>query len=228
MKDNNNLEQQLADKLGNRSIAPGGQAWERIARNREQGKDKKKKKRIYLYYAASIVAAVLVGSYFFATVNNNIEAGPQVVTLESIEKTEKIEDAVDVPEFVLPGQKSETSVAYKVTESKQDIVNRPKEEVKMIAESYKNLQVNGSLPQTSVAVLPEVKSITRDKLYDQEVDYLLKNAFKEVAADKQLSKPTDNTALLQEVEAEMDEYYRDKAMSIFSLKNKKIRIAVRE
>jgi hypothetical protein len=228
MKDKYNLEEQLANKLGNRSIAPGGEAWERIARNREQGKDKKKKKRTYLYYAASIVLLMLFGGYFFATVNNHIEAGPQVVTSESIEKTEKIKDAVDAPEFALPGQKSETVMAHKLTEPKEDVVNRSKEEVKMIAESYRGLQVNESLPHTSVAVLAEVKTITKDKLYDQEVDYLLKNAFKEVAADKQLSKPTDNTALLKEVEAEMDEYYRDKAMSIFSLRHKKIRIAVRE
>jgi len=228
MKDNSNLEQQLSDKLGNRSIAPTGQAWERIARNREQGKDKKKKKRIYLYYAASIAVMMLFGGYFFATVNNDVESGPQVVTSKSIEKTARAEEAVAIPEFALPGQKAEIAVAHTITKQQSDVVNLPREEVNLIAESYRNLQVNESLPPTNVAVLPEVKTITKDKLYDQEVDYLLKNAFKQVAADKQLSKPTDNTALLKEVEAEMDEYYRDKAMSIFSLKNKKIRFAVKD
>lgn len=228
MKDKYNLEQQLADKLGNRSIAPGEQAWERIARNREQGKDKKNKKRTYLYYAASIAVTMLFGGYFFATVNNDVESGPQVVTSKGIEKKGKAEEVVAVSEFALPGQQAEIAVVHTVTEQRPDAVNLPREEVKLIAESYRGLQVHESLPQTSVAVLAEVETITKDKLYDQEVDYLLKNAFKQVAADKQLSKPTDNTALLKEVEAEMDEYYRDKAMSIFSLRHKKIRIAVRE
>lgn len=232
MKDrNNNLEQQLADKLGNRSIAPGGQAWDRIAQNREQGKDKKRKKRTYVYYVASIVLLLLFGSYFFMTVNNavTIEAQPQVVNSGNTEKKIKSGDVVEDVEFALPLQHTERVAAYKITKQNvdADVVNTTREEVPMIADSYKAPETRENLPEAGVASLQPAKVFSKDERYDAEVDYLLKNAVKDIAVDKHLNTRTNDAALLKEVEGEMNEYYREKAMSIFSLKNKKIRFAVK-
>lgn len=227
MKDRKNLEQQLADKLGNRSIAPGGEAWERIAHNRQQGKDKKKKKRIVMYYAASVVLLLLFGSYFFISNTTEVITNPQVVHSDKTEDAVDVNASVAVPETVLvPGQTE--AMATNDVEMKIALPNGYSDEAIMVSEPYAPVQVKESLPPASVAVLPNVKVTNKEELYEKEADYLLKNAIKEVAADKLLSNPTNDAALLNEVEAEMDDYYREKAMSIFSLKNKKIRFAVKD
>ncbi|PZR07790.1 MAG: hypothetical protein DI539_23260 [Flavobacterium psychrophilum] len=230
MKDKN-LEQQLADKLGNRSITPSDQAWERIARNRQQGKQKQtNKKRMFAYYAAACLLLMFCGAYFLVSnTNEEIVTQPQVVISDSHEKGDAVvEESFASPETVAVSGQPIRPVAYNGNEAQADLDPVNKKEVAIAIQSYSQPQPYGNGQQLAVAVLPQVKTVTKDRLYDEEVDYLLKNAIKEVAADKQFSKTTDNTALLKEVEAEMDEYYRDKAMSIFALKNKKIRFAVKE
>lgn len=230
MKDKN-LEQQLADKLGNRSIAPSDQAWERIARNRQQGKQKQtNKKRMFAYYAAACLLLMLCGAYFLlSNTNEEIVTQPQVVSTDSHENGGAVvEESFAVPETIIVSRQPIRPVAYNGNAAQADLPPVNEQEVAIAVQSYSQPQPNGNAQQLAVAILPQATTVTKDRLYEDEVDYLLKNAIKEVAADKQFSKTTDNTALLKEVEAEMDEYYRDKAMSIFALKNKKIRFAVKE
>lgn len=233
MKDrNNNLEQQLADKLGNRSIAPSGEAWERIARNREQGRYKKKKKRAYLYYAASVILLLLFGSYFFMAESNtvSIDTAPQIVNSGGVEKKERTGETVKEPEYTLPLKHREAVLAYKINREQNagaDLANATRGKVQMITESYKSTEIRENLPEADIASIQAVKALSKDELYKAEVDYLLKNAVKDMAVDKHLNTRTNDAALLKEVEGEMNEYYREKAMSIFSLKNKKIRFAVK-
>lgn len=229
MKDNKNLEQQLAEKLGNRSVAPSAQAWDRIARNRQQGKGKKKKQRIAFYYAASVMLVLLSAGYFFVSGNNNdVGTEPQVVDSDKTEKIIKSAEPVMIPEPVLQPRQNNEAVVYHEEKLPQiDFVQR-KEEEKVVATPYKDIQVNESLPEISVAALEDKQILTKEELYELQVDYLLKNAVKEVATDKLLKAPTDDTALLREVESEMNDYYREKAMRIFSLQNKTIRIVVKD
>lgn len=224
MKDKN-LEQQLAEKLGNRSIAPSDQAWERIARNRQQGKQKQKNnKRLFMYYAAAVLV-FLFGGYWF--VANTPDTTPQQQVVDT-NKTELPTVTDNQAVAVSEPQQSLTKETY--NENSKQGVSIPvyKQEAAVVQESDKQSPLIEKHSQLNASLLAEAKPVTNEKHYDDEVDYLLKNAIKEVAADKQLSKKTDNTALLKEVESEMDEYYRDKAMSIFALKNKKIRFAVKE
>ena len=229
MKDNKNLEQQLAEKLGNRSVAPSAQASDRTARNSQQGKGKKKKQRIAFYCAASVMLVLLSAGYFFVSDNNNdVGTEPQVVDSDKTEKIIKSAEPVMIPEPVLQSQQNNEVVVYHEEKLPQiDFVQR-KEEEKVIVTPYKNIQVNESLPEISVAALEDKQILTKEELYELQVDYLLKNAVKEVATDKLLKAPTDDTALLKEVESEMNDYYREKAMRIFSLQNKTIRIAVKD
>lgn len=226
MKDRRNLEQQLADKLGNRSIAPSEQAWDRIVRNREQGKDKKKK-TAYLYYAASIVVVMLFGGYFFMLDRDDVSIETQVVSSDDQKEEVDVNTPDVVPETAVQPKQIEIAASYEV-EKNTNLSGVHKDEVRTISEPYKEVEPREILPAVSVAFLHDKKNLSKEQLSEQEADYLLRNAVKEVAADKLLSKPTSDTALLKEVESEMDEYYREKAMSIFSLKHKKIRFAVKE
>lgn len=229
MEDKRNLEQQLADKLGNRSIAPSEQAWDRIAHNREQGKNKKKKKRtVVYYYAASVVLFILFAGYFFVSDNSGTIAEPQIVNSGNTEEAIDKNTPVAVPETELLPKQNERTVVYQRNEQKANLPDVYKEKTVKAAAFYKKPEVNEGFPEISVAALPDRKILSKDEIYEQEVDYLLKNAIKEVAADKQFKTSTNDTALLKEVEAEMDDYYRQKTMKIFSLQNKTIRIAVKD
>lgn len=229
MEDKRNLEQQLADKLGNRSIAPSEQAWERIARNREQGKNKKKKKRtVIYYYAASVVLFILFAGYFFVSDNSGTIAEPQIVNSGNTEEAIDKNTPVAVPETKLLPKQNEKIIVFQKSEHKTNLPGAYKEEAVATPAFYKKPEVYENLPEISVAALPDIKVFSKDEIYKQEVDYLLKNAIKEVAADKQFKASTNDTALLKEVEAEMDDYYRQKTMKIFSLQNKTIRIAVKD
>lgn len=227
MKDKN-LEQQLTEKLGNRSIAPSDQAWERIARNRQQGKQKQQnKKRLFIYYAAAVLV-FLFGGYWFVAHTPDTPQQQVVGTNKTELPTVTDNQAMAVSEQVAEPKQSSLKEAHNENSKQGVIVPVYKQEVAVAQEADRQSQVIEKTPQLNATVLMETKIVDQDKNYDAEVDYLLKNAIKEVAADKQFSKKTDNTALLKEVESEMDEYYRDKAMSIFALKNKKIRFAVKE
>lgn len=228
MKDNN-LEQQLAEKLGNRSIAPSDQAWERIARNRQQGKQKQKNnKRLFIYYAAAVLVFLFAGYWFVASTPDTAPQQQVVDANKTEQATVKDSPVVAVSESVTEPQQSLPKETYNENSKQGVIIPVYKQEAAVVQEADRQSQVIEKTPQLNAIVLTEARAVTKDKHYDAEVDYLLKNAIKEVAADKQFSKKTDNTALLKEVESEMDEYYRDKAMSIFALKNKKIRFAVKE
>lgn len=228
MKDRKNLEQQLAEKLGNRSIAPTVQAWDRIALSRQQNKEKVNKKRTFVYYAASVVLVLFSTGYFFMPRSNDAVTEPQVVTFDKTKEDVEALDPVIVPETVSVQTQTKTTVAYNKDSKQETNLVLKNEKIIVAPELYKKVLVNESLPQISVAVVQPVKVYSKDEMYEREVNDLLYNAIKEMAADKQLSAPTNDTALLKEVEAEMDDYYRDKAMKIFSLQNKTIRIAVKD
>jgi len=229
MKDRS-LEQQLADKLGNRSITPSAKAWERIAHNRQQGKTQKKKKRVFVYYRAAAVFFLLASGYVFLMQNKTdvIIAEPQVVgsdevtapvlPLEEPVVTKSVE--IKQPEVVAYKELEIKKQSYEVVTEKQEVVS--------VADS--EALIEGKQPEFNLHVEPieELVAIDEAEFYEQETDMLLKEAVKDVAANKNLSNTTNDTALLKEVEAEMDEYYREKAMSIFSLKHKTIRIAVKD
>ena len=231
MKDRN-LEQQLADKLGNRSITPSEKAWDRIANNRQQGKTQKKKKKMFAYYAAAAVFFLLASGYVFLMQNKTdvIITEPQVV------------GGGEVATPVLPSEEAVVSKSVEIKETEAVAYKKPevlvkKHSVEVVAEKQemasvgnKEVVIKKKQPEFNLHVEPieALVSIEEDEFYEQETDMLLEEAIKDVAANKYLSNTTNDTALLKEVEAEMDEYYREKAMSIFSLKHKTIRIAVKD
>ncbi|MFY7730184.1 MAG: hypothetical protein ACOVRN_11760, partial [Flavobacterium sp.] len=107
-----NLEQQLAEKLGNRSISPSDNAWERITFNRQQQAGKKSRKKRSLYWVAASIAVLLIGGYLVIAVLStpiSTNATPQVVqgkdampkqqTPNYTPNASQIADAVTEPEY---------------------------------------------------------------------------------------------------------------------------------
>ena len=223
-----NIEKQLADKLGNQSIEPSAQAWNRIVHSRQQGKDKKLHKRTVIYYAASVVLLMLSAGYFFLSSNDDAITEPKVVSSDKPKKTIIKKEPFLIPENVNLEQSE--AIVYKKAVAEENFKGDENKQQHAIVLPYEKPEIDIKLPEINVATpaVVKVKTFNRDEYYEQQAETLLNNAVKDVAVNRQLSKPVNDTALLREVEAEMDEYYREKAMSIFSLKHKTIRIAVKD
>lgn len=227
-----NLEQQLAEKLGNRSISPSDNAWERIAFNRQQQAGKKSRKKRSLYWVAASVAVLLIGGYFFMTTLStpiNINTTPQVVQGKDVSpaqhipndspKQSQIANVVTEPEY------TERKTGNMLPNTKR--INDTDNQDELAAVSNNTpLQLTPTevtLPETDIKAAGTVIAAARP-----QEDVLLEKAMRDVAAQKQFKQTTNQEALLKEVESEMDEYYREKALRFFSLKYKKIRIVVKD
>ncbi|MGK4567560.1 hypothetical protein [Flavobacterium sp. 3HN19-14] len=115
----NNFEEQLQRKLNQRAIAPTGNAWERIAYNRQIQVKKKRKAIIYWVAAAAIIAfgsfSLLFRQQTILPENNvvvkEIPVAPQV--LPQIEK--EIPTAIVSSEAIVKPMKPETTETVTVT-----------------------------------------------------------------------------------------------------------------
>lgn len=227
-----NLEQQLTEKLGNRSISPSDNAWERIAFNRQQQAGKKNRKKRSLYWVAASVAVLLVGGYFFMMALStpiNINNTPQVVQGKDVSpaqhitndspKQSQIANVVTEPEY------TERKTGNMLPNTKR--INDTDNQDELAAVSNNTpLQLaptEVALPEADIKAAGTVIAAARP-----QEDVLLEKAMRDVAAQKQFKQTTNQEALLKEVESEMDEYYREKALRFFSLKYKKIRIVVKD
>ena len=222
MKDNN-LENQLRDKLGGRTIAPSAAAWDRLAHNRQQ--PKKGKKKFGFYFIAASLAFLLLGSYAFF-MNTRPEAN---MIMPGVVNATAKPDAV-VPESTVVPQKVREVVVYALPPT-QKITPAADEPAQRIFVQALDVVKNdaGITTAEGIAVAQTIiyrKNISKNDIYEAEANLLLEKSLRDVALQRQVAAPTNDTALLKEVETEMDAYYRSKAMNIFALKHKTIRFAV--
>lgn len=225
-----NLEEQLAEKLANRSITPTDNAWERIAFNRQQQAGKKRKKKYGLFMVAAVLLMFLTCGYFIGLVFNTGNTPgelPQVVQKDKAVKVIK-SDAV---QMVNPN-------LDEVVVAARNEVKQLNQHVKVLAETREDIQIGSNktgempvmIPSTEVKTDELTIKATAPVIAESRTqeDVLLEKAMKELADSKQFKSATNQAALLKEVESEMDEYYREKALRFFSLKYKKIRIVVKD
>lgn len=218
-----NIEEQLAQKLGNRSISPSGQAWERIAFGRQQQTAKKKKKQWYTVAAAILLFCI--GGYFalYTTTQKSNTVAPAVVSGSN-------QKSVVIPE----NHVQHAVVVTQEKEAKGDDVNSPEvtnlaQTIQVFPEVAKEAQQTIAISNIGIENHKEaaiVNTTVKNAVVQSQEDLLLEKALREVALARPVTKKTNDSVLLKEVEAEMDAYYREKALRFFSLKYKKIRIVV--
>jgi hypothetical protein len=223
-----NIEEQLQRKLKDRAIAPSAEAWGRIAYNRQQ---QKKKKRYTGWYRAVAAALIIsLGGLLLAALSNSttVEMPQQTVTDQKT-KPEVIEPA---PENTLQQEvKNEvvlqdTKTVISPTAGTENAAPA-RQEVKMI-NTVSNAEI---VKANEVAIAIHELALAKDgRVTDNEVDSLLHKAQREIAIERLKNKnlPTDDTALLNEAEKEMENSFRDKTLSIFKLKFKTIKIAFKD
>ena len=234
------FEKQIKEKLDERKIKPSKATWDKI-------KDKievptSRKKTGFIRYA---VAAAIIGIFSsvlwisnksenealenLPIVDNPVDQNKEMEIIEDTDKdyqTESVEIVNITPAVKDPV--SEVEVSQSPVAKNQDLALDT--EHNNTEDSFLSLQAEERIDQKIAEVMAQVNFIenNQESITDAEVDSLLRNAQRELLAEKALQSEQniDAAKLLAGVEAELDQSFRDQVFE--RLKNGfiKVRTAV--
>ena len=205
------FESAVGRRLNARKIAPSANAWDRVnlQRNRQT-----KKSHSYIYKIAAILIIAL-GVLFLINPNEQVE------TRIAIEETPVPESTViQTPEF------APATVANKAIKGPTAIVTHQKRQphktaspIYISAAELEKIKID-EITATVTLMADSGKEISED-----DIDLLIENARREIAAGNGLTTPTDPTALLKNSESELDDSFRGSVIENL-LQHKKIKLAL--
>jgi hypothetical protein len=241
------FEESLKQKLEKRALQPSNDVWDKLSKQLDDN-DKKHSKKLFWWFglAASIVGIVLVTSMYF---NNSqlINETPEVVNSETKSITEPINEEnvafEDIETTKIVSQ--ETEKLNSINQSKTIVTSSKKEQ------KSESIAFNSSINKTKLLeveeqkiasinekeqienIVDEIKKINKESITvsDREIDSLLKQAERELLKHK-LSKKTiqtvDANSLLQDVENDIDQSFRDKVFEALKNSYDSVKTAVAE
>lgn len=239
-----NLEENIRDKMRSRELQPSAGAWEKLAAQLEE-EPKVRSMRGWYYVAASVVALLMLGTIFYN--QNDIKVEPQI----GVEEVE-VNPINDEKDRLIPQLKENSSLAIENTineEMETDIAvsvkdpktarpkstNRQTEIIDVLTDDggLEDLddEVDRLLNQKVQEVASTIQSLQDEKgdVTIQEVEALLDNARREIFLERTLkNSQVDATALLQEVEWELDKSFYDKVFETLGDGFKRIATAYTE
>lgn len=233
------FEENIKDKLEKRTIQPSNDAWQTLA-SRLDAKNNKKKSPYYLWLgvAASIVAIMFIASQLFVNNNNTTIETPVIVntnkeTIKKIEsenilqKKDVLNNNVEkesVKELNIKTPKSEKTEVAQLTKQKEEKTVLPKEVI-VNKTSFEDLKV-----QQVVAQIQGLKD-KGESVTDKDIDALLDQAQKEITLQNiynETTKTVDANALLQDVESDLQQSFRDKVFNALKSSYNTVKTAVAE
>ena len=233
------FEENIKDKLEKRTIKPSADAWQTLA-SRLETKNNKKKSPYYLWLgvAASIVAIMFIASQLFVNKNNTTIETPVIVntnkeTIKKIEsenvlhKKDVLTNNVEkesVKELNIKTPKSEKTEVAQLTKQKEEKTVLPKEVI-VNKTSFEDLKV-----QQVVAQIQGLKD-KGESVTDKDIDALLDQAQKEITLQNiynETTKTVDANALLQDVESDLQQSFRDKVFNALKSSYNTVKTAVAE
>ncbi len=249
------LEDNIREKLEARELKPSKDAWKKLETKLDK-KQPKRKPVLWYYAAASFVGLLIVGSVFFSrnntegnriveenaketTVEKQTEIVPKRVNANEIatdeNKSEKVnseEKQKQAPNLKLLPIKKESAVDKQIQKSEAIAKTSVEEIQKPVTEKKPALSEDEKLFNNKVEeVVASVKKLQHDKSEVTEADVLslLENARRDIQTQRILNSPKiDATALLQDVEWEMEKSFRDKVFDALGEGFQKVRTAVSE
>lgn len=244
-----NLEKNIREKMENRELKPSPDAWKKLEAQLDKKQPKKKTVGWY-YLAASVVGILIVSSVFLN--QSTVEVDNKIVQENVQEKSEENGKIIEMNTEVaselsnpskkknateetktekLPKQttknlkpippKKESAIDKKLKRS-EALADSPNE-VKLIREEDEvfNIKVD--------EVVASVQSLQNknEEVTAAEVEALLNKARRDIQTQRILSNSkVDATALLQEVEWELEKSFRDKVFDALGEGFQKIRTAI--
>lgn len=248
------LEDNIREKLEAREIKPSSGAWEKLE-GKLNAEQPKKKDVGWYYMAASFVGILILASVFFS---QNFDGSKSQIVNETIELKNPENNAEIIPEHSEPTKmaseeikteevKTDTkkndyrnsliaipqkkSVVEKKLERDKILANTTEEERMPNPEAQIMQQEDALFNQKIDEVVASVKNLQEhnNEVTAQEVEQLLMAARRDIQAQRILQSPkVDATALLQDVEWELEKSFRDKVFDALGEGFRKIRTAVIE
>ncbi|PIA81131.1 hypothetical protein BFR04_15655 [Gaetbulibacter sp. 4G1] len=244
------FEENIKEKLDKRTIKPSADAWDRLSKRLESREEKRSNKTFWwLGIAASIIGVLLVGSQFFKSkpidqITPKIVVTPEVVKQDDNTKivTENIEELKRAKEETKFNEEKKTSqikneaiiiqqnlikenIAIAKEKDTPKLKNKPLQSEEKIAN---NLTFEDQKVKDLVAQIKKLKD-SNLVVNDQVIDALLAEAQKEITLEQLYNDSTgivDANLLLQDVEEELDQSFRNKVLEALKSSYNSVKTAV--
>ena len=235
------FEEHSKDKLNEREISPSPRAWDEISSKLDK-KQKPQKRRLFWYgIAASFVGFLVVSLWYFNAKDASINTDVKVVDAPK----EKIEENQINPKATNVEAEGETYVVTKESlskEKKEPSINKKTiqdtktaitstDKVNLDRDSEKLWNGPEEIIDAKIAeVVAQVNLLEQNNVAvsDAEVDALLRQAQEEIMAEQLFREDStvNATALLMEVEGELDKSFRDQFFETLKNGYLKVRTAI--
>ena len=243
-------EDNIRETLEKRAITPSETSWNALA-DRLDAKDKKNGKVVYLWMgaAASVIAILFTVTVFFNGKTSDIQNPVLVDTEQQIknlnlpmEKSSPKEQVVKADEDTKNLELIEKNTFEEELRTHQTILTPPKQQNAAIAknenqESFESLEIVSQKETLEdqkvseiVAQINELKS-KGQTVTDADIDVLLQKAQKQIAFQtilKEGTRTVDASALLQDVESELQQSFRNKIFEALKNSYETVKTAVAE
>ena len=244
------FEEQIKNKLEQRAINPEENAWDKLA---ERLDTQERKKTINPYWwlgiAASVIIIVVVNHFVSNNVNSNPISPIQIVIDEATQKNDIIPE-IENKTIVVSEDKiveSESKIETKSNINKPDtkpnriaevktstvVKNRQVENRKDFniesEQDVKHLATPSKLQSTIAAIETKDNTVNNNLELDSEIEALLGEAKENIASKttETKAKATINPdGLLDEIEFDLDQSFRDKVFQKLKSSYKKVSTAV--
>jgi hypothetical protein len=228
------FEEDLKGTLDKRSINPSEQAWETLSSRLDTEEQKEVKTGFWwLAIAASVIGLLLVGYPFVK--NDIINPQSPTIVIDNKNNPNKIEDKITTPSKIKEEQPKKLLVNNAIEKAEDKTTNSLKgDNQRNLANTFskQNKEVLASITINEVSVNENSLLISEGKEADDHIlvlntkqehikkkdntiDSLLSNARREIAMstlNKNTNVPIDHNALLQDVEDDLEETFRDKLL----------------
>ncbi|WP_026452552.1 hypothetical protein [Aequorivita capsosiphonis] len=249
------LEDNIREKLEAREIKPSAGAWEKL--ETKLNAEQPKKKNVGWYYmAASFVGILILASVFFSqtpdepksqivkeTIELKTPESKSEIVTENSEVVDILSEENNAEKDNTEAKKNDNRNPLKPVPQKKSPVERKYERDKVIAKTT-DQEKQSPDSETQIAneedalfnqkideVVASVKNLqeNNNEVTAREVEQLLTDARRDIQAQRILKTPkVDATALLQDVEWELEKSFRDKVFDALGEGFRKIRTAVIE
>ncbi|HCQ12228.1 hypothetical protein [Flavobacterium sp.] len=238
----NKLENQIKEKLNSREIQPTEMAWDRLDAMLSVSEEKKTKRFPFLTskfigIAASVLVFLSVGLYFINQENTDIDIQESVVVKESVKINTSEENNNEVKEINSIPVQSEEQVAVTTNNKSQTInkkssksfnQNNQKTTVNPIINKNKEIEFlgNGDVAQKDLPRIETRKEIVVSKPNNVNVDDLLASVENESKSTKKPSVKVNANTLLSQVDGELEQSFRQKAINRISRNYQEVKLAL--
>lgn len=252
------LEDNIREKLEAREIKPSAEAWKKLEGKLDAEQPKKKTVGWYYMAASFVGLLILGSLFFVGNNSEfqneivkqkNIENASEIVPnnsrAEEVVSAETDSEKVETSENKKKSNREANSNILKTLPQKKSEIDKKVDKTKMLA-TVKNEEIQQPQPLENSfqkneedklfnnkvdEVVATVKKLQENniEITAMEVEKLLNNARRDIQTQQILSSPkVDATALLQNVEWELEKSFRDKVFDALGDGFRKIRTAVIE